>query len=77
MSAEQIIERMQSSLDEYKEAQLLNDKEKLEDAKKGLMVSCHLCILHHVSEKDGGPMEVIERMKAFEMRSNLFKDVEN
>jgi hypothetical protein len=77
MSAEQIVERMQSALDEYKEAQLLNNKEKIEDAKKGLLVSCHLCILHHVTEKDGGPMEVIERMKEFEMRSNLFKDVKN
>ena len=76
MSPEQIIERMQSSLDEYKEAQLLNNEEKLEEAKKGLIVSCHLCVLHHVTEKDG-PMETIEKMKAFEMRSNLFKDVKN
>ena len=77
MSTEQIIERLQSALDEYKEAQLLNNEEKIEDAEKNLLVSCHLCILNHVTEKEGGPMELIEKLKEFEMRDKLFKDVKN
>jgi hypothetical protein len=76
MSTEQIIERLHSALDEYKEAQLLSNKEKIKDSQNSLLVACHLCILNHVTEKEG-PIELIEKLKEFEMRDKLFKDVKN
>jgi|APGre2960657404_1045060.scaffolds.fasta_scaffold15817_2 hypothetical protein len=79
MSKEQIIEKLQESIDELKEAQLLcNDKE-IETKTHNLVISCHLLTMHVVSDDKGleGALKTIKDMNEIEKNNNFFKTANN
>lgn len=78
MSTEQCIDRLQKSIDEYKEAELLNS-ENQKDKKAELLLSCHLLTLHITNSKKGldGAMHTIEKLKEIEKAHNFFKTEKN
>jgi uncharacterized ferredoxin-like protein len=73
MSREQIIERMAHAIEENKEAALLNDKDAIEKANVALIISCHLFVLHNVTDgKIEKGFDTIKKIKEIRKREELF-----
>ena len=78
MSKESIIERLSESLEEYKEAQLLNNEEALDRAEKELFVSVNLYIMNFTTKGDiKTAMKHIREMDQMEKAQNFFKTEKN
>lgn len=73
MTKEQIVDRMQQSIDQYKEAKLLG-KEDLKEEEEHLLMSCHICILNNI---DKNPMEIINEMEKVNKRVQFFESDKN
>ena len=73
MTKEQIVDRMQQSIDQYKEAKLLG-KEDLKKEEEDLLMSCHICILNNI---DKDPMEIINEMEKVNKRVQFFESDKN
>ena len=72
MSYDQIVEKIQIDIDEYKEAKLLGkDLEKSQDL---LKFTCYLLILNTV---DGEASDIIKDMNRVKTRMNMFEEGTN
>jgi hypothetical protein len=74
MSKEQCIERLQESINEYKEALLSGSDKEVEKTQDHIMMSCHLLILNNMDMK---AEDIIQDMKDVEQRVNFFKTDKN
>lgn len=79
MSKQQIIERLQESIDELKEAELLCDAELIEQKTHHLLFTCHLMTMHVMTESKGpsGALDIIKDMNELEKSRKFFKTEKN
>ena len=78
MSKEEIINRLTESLDEYKEAVLLSNKESVETAEQHLFISANLFMMNIVSKGDiKTAISHIKEMNDLEKAQNFFKTEKN
>ena len=72
MSREDCIKRLQSAIDEYNEAKLL--QKDLKEAEEHIMLSCHLLLLNSLK---GDAMDVINDMDMVSKSVDFFKTDKN
>ena len=79
MSREQVIERLQESIDELKEAELLCNAEEIKAKTHHLVMSCHLLTMNVISNEKGpnGALEIIKDMNEVEKNNKFFKTEAN
>ena len=78
MSKESIMERLYEAVDDYKEAKLLDNEEKIEQADKDLFVAINLYLMHFTTKGDiKQAMEHIKTMGEIEKAHNFFKTEKN
>ena len=78
MSTEQIVQKLEESISELKEAQLLGNEKEITKQKHLLGLSCHLYTMHIVTEGSmekamstiGDMTKTRERLKIFETGEN-------
>ena len=78
MSKEETIERLTESLEEYKEAILLQNEEDIERKEQHLFISANLFMMHVVSKGDmKNAINHINEMKEMDRAQNFFKTAKN
>lgn len=79
MSTEQVIEKLQESIDELKEAELLGNVEKIKEKIDHLVMSCHLLTMNVLSNEKGlnGALEIIKNLNEVEKNNMFFKTEAN
>jgi hypothetical protein len=78
MSKEETIERLTESLDEYKEAVMLQNEKSIEQAEQHLFLSTNLFMMHVISKGDiKNAISHIDEMKNIEKAHNFFKTDKN
>lgn len=72
MTQDQVIDRLEEAIEEYKESRLLG-KEKEDRSFGKVVVSCHLLMLNMVTDGDvKNAFKTIEKMKLHDEREKLF-----
>ena len=78
MSKEDTVQKLTESLEEYKEAVMLNNKENIEKADQQLFISANLFMMHTINKGDiGNAVNHINEMKDIEKAHNFFKTPSN
>jgi hypothetical protein len=72
MTKDQIIEKMQEALDEYKEAKLIGKD--LEDAEHMITMGCHMYVLNQM---EGDAKDIVADMNMVSKSVNFFKTGKN
>lgn len=73
MTKDQVIERLEQALSEYKEAELIGNEEEIEAKNHHLLLSCHLFILHTITGGDmSKAMSTIKQMDKMRQRDKIF-----
>ena len=72
MTKEQCIERLEESIDQYKEAKLLNND--VDQAENNLFMSCHLLVLNNLN---GNANDIIKDMDEVKRSVEFFRTEKN
>jgi hypothetical protein len=71
MSFDQIVEKLQESIDNYKEAKLLGKEgEEMETAIRHMDMTCHMMLINRSKDE---PLDMIKKMDQMEKREKLFE----
>lgn len=74
MSKEQCFERLQKTLDKYKEAILLSNDEEIKHAESEIIMSCHLLMLNTA---EGKATDILKQMDEVKRSVDFFKTEKN
>lgn len=78
MSKQETIERLTESLEEYKEAMLLQNEENIERAEQHLFLSANLFMMNTISKGDiKNAITHIDEMKEMDRAQSFFKTPKN